>query len=86
MLNSYKRPASIFNGIEYFLHHNKTIFHCQWKMMMIDVLRAHLCTQQAKWTELAPNVYANAEIRIQVVVNCGPTRCQLDHGGCQWKK
>jgi len=28
-----------------------------------------------------PFRYAHAEIRNQVVVICGPTRCQLDNGG-----
>jgi len=28
-----------------------------------------------------PSEYAHAEIRIQVVVICGPTRYQLYHGG-----
>jgi len=31
--------------------------------------------------------YAHAEIRTQVVVICGPTRYQLDHGGANiWYK
>jgi len=61
-------------------------------MMMIDVLRPLLCTWLAKWAEQPPKVmkrskdeiplrYAHAEIRSQVIVICGPTRYQLDHGG-----
>ena len=46
-------------------------------VMMIDVLRA---TSKGNETPLG---YAHAEIRTQVVVICGPTRYQLDHGGDQ---
>jgi len=61
-------------------------------MMMIDVLRPLLCTWWAKWAERPPKLrrevkdetpfrYAHAEIRTQMVVSCGLTHYQLDHGG-----
>ena len=39
---------------------------------------------QRQWSEVVDETlfrYAHAEIRTQVVVICGPTRYQLDHGG-----
>ena len=39
---------------------------------------------QRQWNEVkeeTPFRYADAEIRTEVVVICGPTRYQLDHGG-----
>ena len=49
-------------------------------MMMIDVLRPHLRPLNEVKDE-TPFRYAHTEIRTQVVVICGPTRYQLDHGG-----
>ena len=57
--------------------------HCsfgsrRWWLMFYGHFGAH-----DRVKEETPFRYAQAEIRIQMVVICGPTRYQLDHGGAR---